>query len=353
MQELRGTERLWATTQTLGTAVSQEGTISAWRMFKSLGVRMIARCPIGGEFIQVRMRRTGFKLVKCSLIHTKLTAPQRTRSPQHDDHHRQQDSGVDSRHQELPSTTTKERQPSLRREYEGGKAVPTTTPCNGFIPNGMGPASVTGKSQNSDIRAPPRGPKADTAPSITSTARVFPYQQPSLATPVARNQRPIPQSLTFNRNAFNNKPYARSATTGSNTEPLTARRGFETPPASAPPVAVQPQNHGLKDTLAPPLQDKDYIISQYPELKNLVKPVWIENPKAPVANFLTGGKGGANGLGPRGPAYRISIGRLGGKPVTRYVNSSTDSSHSLTKEPIHLVQSQVAHSRTSLHNRNR
>jgi hypothetical protein len=333
MQEVRGAEGIREITAMRGTAGSLEGVIYARKMFKSLGARMIARCPTGGGSIQVRVRRTGFQLAKCSLIHTNLTAPQRTRSPQHDDHHGQQDSGVDSRHQELPPTTTKERQPSPRREYEGGKAVPTTTPRNGFIPNGMGPASVTGKSQNSDIRAPPRGPKADTAPSSTSSARVFPYQQPPLATPVTRNQRPIPQSLSFNRNAFNNKPYARSATTGSNTEPLTARRGFETPPASAPPVAVQPQNHGLKDTLAPPLQDKDYIISQYPELKNLVKPVWIENPKAPVANFLTGGKGGANGLGPRGPAYRISIGRLGGKPVTRYVNSNTDSSHSLIREP--------------------
>lgn len=170
-----------------------------------------------------------------------------------------------------------------------------------------------------DSRIASRASGVTTAPDNASNTRAFSYQQQPHAIPASRDQRPIPPSLAFNRNAIN-KPYARSTTSGSNSEPLTARRGFEIPPPSASPVAVQALNNVPRDTLNAPLQDKDYIISQYPELKNLVKPVWIENPKAPVANFLTGGKGGANGLGPRGPAYRIATGRLGGKPMTRWVH---------------------------------
>lgn len=158
---------------------------------------------------------------------------------------------------------------------------------------------------------PPTGPIAQ-----SNVARAFPYPRPG-AINNARNQRPVPQALSFHRGGSMSS--TRSATSGSNTEPITARRGFDIPQASVSPVIAQTPNKTPKDTLSPPLQDQDYIINSFAELKNMVKPLWIENPKQPMANFLTGGKGGANGLGPRGPAYRIQSGRLGGRNITRYV----------------------------------
>lgn len=212
-------------------------------------------------------------------------------------------------HSERESTIPRERDQSPRREHDGGKATSSSTAPVDGKPH----SPVNGKLPAIDHRASQNGSSGNAAPETTSSIKTPTYQQRSHGPPLTRHHRPIPPSL--NRNAFN-KPYARAATTGSNSEPLTARRGFEIPPTLASSVTA-PIFSSRPDTLNAPLQDKDYIISQYPELKTLIKPVWIDNPKAPVANFLTGGKGGANGLGPRGPAYRIASGRLGGKPMTR------------------------------------
>lgn len=218
---------------------------------------------------------------------------------------------------------TRKRDPSPTREHDVGK---TTSSSTGLV-NGAGHLPVNGKPPAVDHRASQSGSSGNAAPEITSGIRAPTYQQQTNGPPPTRPHRSVPPSLNFNRNAFN-KPYARAATTGSNSEPLTARRGFEIPQTQTSPVTA-PIFSSRPDTLNAPLQDKDYIISQYPELKNLIKPVWVENPKAPVANFLTGGKGGANGLGPRGPAYRIASGRLGGKPMTRCVFSRTEPTHRL------------------------
>lgn len=240
---------------------------------------------------------------------------ERERSPrkEHADSRR---SYAEDRPKETIVSTQTERESSPRKEYEGGRAQSTTSHRNGVTSVDNASRSyvaVNGNDQHAESKPkilPPTGPTAQ-----INAARAVPYPRPG-AINNARNQGHIPQALSFRRGGSMSS--TRSATTGSNTEPITARRGFEIPQASASPVIAQTPIKTPKDTLSPPLQDQDYIINSFAELKNMVKPLWIENPKQPMANFLTGGKGGANGLGPRGPAYRIQTGRLGGRNITRY-----------------------------------
>jgi hypothetical protein len=141
------------------------------------------------------------------------------------------------------------------------------------------------------------------------------------------NQQAAPlQAPVGNVDAPQHKPvttggWSRTALNGANSIPVDTRRGYEAPKAPAPagpsPSSSSFTPHARKDTFTPPLQDKEYILAKYAAQKHLVKSVWIDNPKAPVANFLTGGRGGANGLGPRGPAYRVTMGRLGGINMAR------------------------------------
>ncbi|KAJ9102488.1 hypothetical protein QFC21_002888 [Naganishia friedmannii] len=141
------------------------------------------------------------------------------------------------------------------------------------------------------------------------------HQQPALS------QKPLGYGNAPQSSTATTAGWPRTATNGANSEPVNTRRGYE-PPKAAPRTGPSHSTftftqHVPKDTLTPPLQDKEYILAKYAAQKHLVKSVWIDNSKAPVANFLTGGKGGANGLGPRGPAYRVAMGRLGGVNIAR------------------------------------
>ncbi|WVF70295.1 hypothetical protein IAT40_005084 [Kwoniella sp. CBS 6097] len=64
--------------------------------------------------------------------------------------------------------------------------------------------------------------------------------------------------------------------------------------------------------LAPPLHDSAQILSQYGHGVAL-KPQWNENPKAPLANFLGNGRGGAE----MSAAYAAEKGSVGGSQVYR------------------------------------
>lgn len=48
-----------------------------------------------------------------------------------------------------------------------------------------------------------------------------------------------------------------------------------------------------------------------------LKDQWAENPKAPLANYLGGGGGGATNLGQGGGAYQVQEGLVGSKRMFR------------------------------------
>lgn len=50
-----------------------------------------------------------------------------------------------------------------------------------------------------------------------------------------------------------------------------------------------------------------------------VKSQWLENPKAPLANYLGGGRGGAQELGDGGKGFTIQEGLVSGQKVIRCV----------------------------------
>lgn len=214
---------------------------------------------------------------------------------------------AEDRPREAVVSSRSEREHSPRKEYEGGRAHSAASTRNDIAPRDSLDKSPVAVNGNAHL--PESKPKMLLTTGSTvhsSTARPSPYARPGTSN--ARHQRGLAPPSSFRRGG--------SAITGSNTEPITGpRRGFEIP---SPPVVTPAPIKVPKDTLSPPFQGQDYILETYAEFKNMVKPLWIENPKQPMANFLTGGKGGANGLGPRGPAYRIQTGRLGGRNVTRY-----------------------------------
>jgi hypothetical protein len=68
--------------------------------------------------------------------------------------------------------------------------------------------------------------------------------------------------------------------------------------------------------LAPPEHDEQQIMQMYGQGLQLKKE-WAENPKAPLANHLGGGGGGATNLGQGGAAYKVVEGLVGAKKVFR------------------------------------
>jgi hypothetical protein len=48
-----------------------------------------------------------------------------------------------------------------------------------------------------------------------------------------------------------------------------------------------------------------------------LKPQWEENPKAPLANYLGGGSGGAQNLGEGGKMFQVVEGTVNGQKVFR------------------------------------
>jgi hypothetical protein len=48
-----------------------------------------------------------------------------------------------------------------------------------------------------------------------------------------------------------------------------------------------------------------------------IKQQWAENPKAPLANYLGGGKGGATDLGDGGKGFTIEQGMVGTSRIFR------------------------------------
>jgi len=48
-----------------------------------------------------------------------------------------------------------------------------------------------------------------------------------------------------------------------------------------------------------------------------IKPQWQDNPKAPLANYLGGGAGGAQNLGEGGRMFSVEEGAVNGQKVFR------------------------------------
>jgi hypothetical protein len=48
-----------------------------------------------------------------------------------------------------------------------------------------------------------------------------------------------------------------------------------------------------------------------------IKQQWEENPKAPLANYLGGGSGGATNLGDGGKGFQVEEGMIDGKKMFR------------------------------------
>lgn len=69
-------------------------------------------------------------------------------------------------------------------------------------------------------------------------------------------------------------------------------------------------------TLDGPLHDQAQIMEEYGRSVTL-KPQWMENPKAPLANYLGGGAGGAQDLGDGGKGFQVREGIVDGKKVFR------------------------------------
>lgn len=66
--------------------------------------------------------------------------------------------------------------------------------------------------------------------------------------------------------------------------------------------------------LEPPLLDRAEITRRFPVA---LKQQWEENPKAPLANYLGGGSGGAQNLGEGGKGYSVTEGTVDGQKVYR------------------------------------
>ncbi|WVR06049.1 hypothetical protein IAU60_003077 [Kwoniella sp. DSM 27419] len=78
------------------------------------------------------------------------------------------------------------------------------------------------------------------------------------------------------------------------------------------PAANGPATTGNARQLTPPLRDHAQIMEQYGS-DVMLKSQWSENPKAPLANFLGGGRGGAD----LNAEYRTEEGLVGNKKVFR------------------------------------
>lgn len=70
------------------------------------------------------------------------------------------------------------------------------------------------------------------------------------------------------------------------------------------------------DTLDGPLRNRDYIFQQFGHGVT-IKEQWEENPKAPLANFLGGGAGGATNVGEGGDIFKVEEGVLNGQRLFR------------------------------------
>jgi hypothetical protein len=67
-----------------------------------------------------------------------------------------------------------------------------------------------------------------------------------------------------------------------------------------------------------PEHNEAYIVQTYGG-RTVLKEQWAENPKAPLANYLGGGGGGATNLGQGGGAYQVQEGVIGTKRLFRCV----------------------------------
>lgn len=65
-----------------------------------------------------------------------------------------------------------------------------------------------------------------------------------------------------------------------------------------------------------PLRNRDQILQEFGQNIQL-KPQWEENPKAPLANYLGGGTGGAQNLGGGGSGFQTEEGVVDGVKVFR------------------------------------
>ncbi|BEI84358.1 hypothetical protein CcaverHIS002_0409620 [Cutaneotrichosporon cavernicola] len=104
-----------------------------------------------------------------------------------------------------------------------------------------------------------------------------------------------------------------SASTGSNAEPMPhGHRGHGRGRANgrnktqAPPATVLPG----------PVHDRQQIMGEYGAGIS-IKQQWEENPKAPLANYLGGGSGGATNLGDGGKGFQVEEGVIDGRKMFR------------------------------------
>lgn len=69
-----------------------------------------------------------------------------------------------------------------------------------------------------------------------------------------------------------------------------------------------------------PIHDRQQIMDEYAAGIS-IKQQWEENPKAPLANYLGGGSGGATNLGDGGKGFQVEEGTIDGKRLFRWVTA--------------------------------
>ncbi|WRT64327.1 uncharacterized protein IL334_001259 [Kwoniella shivajii] len=137
-------------------------------------------------------------------------------------------------------------------------------------------------------RLPPTGPRSQNTPLVSTTSK--PEQLDSAS---ARSRSPTP----FNGSDEDMAGPSRYKPKGNNT----TRKG-----------GAGGSTGGNLQQLSPPFRDRTQIINEFGHGVELKNPQWAENPKAPLANYLGNGSGGAEDQ-----RYKVEEGMIGNKRICR------------------------------------
>ncbi|KAK8866102.1 hypothetical protein IAR55_001253 [Kwoniella newhampshirensis] len=182
----------------------------------------------------------------------------------------------------------------------------------------LSPSALPSQLPNKVAKAIPTGPRvsqpvpSDSASSIPTGPRAtrIPTGPRALQTSLTQQQPQITSLQTEQSPAASDTRLSRSPSPTSDMPGPSRYRsnGHTTPRRNG----GSGGNAASAKQLAPPLHDQGQIMSQFGNGITL-KPQWAENPKAPLANFLGGGRGGAD----MGSEYQTDEGIVAGKKVFR------------------------------------
>lgn len=170
-------------------------------------------------------------------------------------------------------------------------------------------AIPTGPRGSTFARPPPTAPSGPRGNRPIPTGPSGPRVQPVASSPVPPQPTPIAEPTPTPQ------PPSRSPSPVSDSDmPSSSRsRGRGRTPTSN-------GGGGKKGVQALPLPEYSYEqIMQLHGKKVTLKAQWAENPKAPLANYLGNGTGGASDLGQGGGAYEVQEGLVGAKRMFRWV----------------------------------